>query len=130
MRQFSRFVVVGILNSVWGYSLIFGFMWFFGWTPVVSNVAGYAISLITSFFLHRNFTFESQGKRRYEFVKFVIVFCVAYGANIAALYLLVESYNTNAYLSQILAGFLYVVISFVLNKLFVFVGHISSVRLN
>ena len=126
MRQFSRFVVVGILNSAWGYFLIFGFMFFLGWTPVVSNVAGYAISLVTSFSMHRNFTFESQGKRRYEFGRFVIVFCVAYGANLVALYFFVDSLKTNAYVSQVLAGILYVAISFVLNKLFVFVDHFGD----
>ena len=117
--------MVGVLNSVWGYVLIFGLMFFLGWGPVVSNIVGYAIGLISSFFLHRKFTFESRGKKRYEFVKFVLVFGMAFGGNLALLKILIDSLTINAYLSQILAGLFYVFISFVLNKLFVFVSHVE-----
>jgi putative flippase GtrA len=119
MKIFSRFVLVGILNSALGYSLIFFLMYFVRLSPLTSNIIGYAICLIISYTLQRNFTFASKQNKRQEFVKFLTVFCTAYLVNFLTLSFLIHN-DFNSGLSQIVAGIFYIVTSFTLNKVFVF----------
>jgi putative flippase GtrA len=120
MNQFARFLVVGGLNTVWGYVLIFGFMFLLGWSPELSNVAGYSIGLVTSYLLNRRFTFRSRNPMRGEMVRFALVFLFAYTANLAALLVMVRVLEWNAYMSQVLAGTIYVASAFLLSRTFVF----------
>lgn len=122
MRQFSTYLVVGLLNTAWGYALIFGFMYGLGWSPEASNVAGYAIGLVTSYLLNRTFTFRSRDTKLPEFARFLAIFAVAYLANLAALALLVRVAGVHAGLSQVLAGVVYVTLSYLLNRSLVFRG--------
>jgi putative flippase GtrA len=119
VTQFVRFVLVGILNTAWGYLLIFGFMYFFSLSPTLSNALGYAIGLISSYLLNRLYTFRSKNSKRSEFSRFLVVFGLAYGANYAALRALL-SVGLNPYLSQLAAGIIYVLTSYLLGRAFVF----------
>lgn len=118
--QFSRFVVVGIFNTLLGYAIIFGAMYLLRMSPVASNVSGYSIGLLSSFILNRTFTFRSIGKRSAELARFLAVFAIAVGANLATLYVLVNLFFFHAGFSQVLAGIVYVIISYIMNKNIVF----------
>jgi len=61
-----------------------------------------------------------------RFLKFLVVFSIAYSANFAFLVFLIHIVNFNKGLSQILAGVLYVGVSFFMNKYYVFKAPISS----
>jgi putative flippase GtrA len=122
MRQFSRYVVVGVLNTLWGYLLIFGFMYGLGWSPQASNVMGYAIGLVTSYALNRRFTFRSDDTTLPEFARFLGTFFIAFAANFATLTVLVEGLKAHAGVSQVLAGIVYVATSYLLSRYFVFRG--------
>lgn len=93
-------------------------------SPEMSNFAGYAIAILVSFLLNRNFTFANKDqppeKRRGELSRFLLVFASAYAANYAVLLLLIYQLGLHAGLSQILAGVIYVGISYFLNARFVF----------
>ncbi|WP_076998639.1 GtrA family protein [Variovorax sp. KK3] len=120
MSQFLRFLTVGVFNTVFGYCIIFACMYLAGLSAEVSNVIGYAVGLTTSYLLNRNFTFRSKQSRRGEVVRFVIVFAIAYMANFLALLLLIRQIGVHEGLSQILAGAVYVLASYAMNKLYVF----------
>ena len=122
MRQFSRYLVVGVLNTLWGYFVIFAFMYGLRWSPEASNIMGYAIGLVTSYALNRRFTFRSADTTAPEFARFLATFFVAFAANFATLALLVRVLEVHAGLSQILAGVVYVGTSYLLNRHFVFRG--------
>lgn len=122
MKQFARFVAVGIVNTLFGYALIFGFMFIAGWSPEASNVAGYAIGLVSSYLMNRSITFRSSNERRSEFVRFLVVFAIAFGANFAALWILLHGLDVRDWLAQILAGVVYVATSYMLNRTYVFGG--------
>jgi putative flippase GtrA len=89
-------------------------------TPEISNVTGYAVGLVASYTLNRTYTFKSQQSRRSELIRFLIVFAVAYGLNFVALLILIHKLGLNSGLSQVLAGVVYVGISFIMNKYYVF----------
>jgi putative flippase GtrA len=94
-------------------------MYFFSLSPTLSNALGYAIGLISSYLLNRSYTFRSKNSKRTEFSRFLIVFGFAYGANYVALRLFL-TVGLNPYLSQLAAGIIYVLTSYLLGKAFVF----------
>lgn len=120
MNQFSRFVLVGIFNTLLGYGVIFSCMYLANMSPETSNVAGYAVGLIASYLLNRSYTFKSKQSRPGEMIRFLIVFIVAYASNFAILIFLIHSINLHAGLSQVLAGVVYVAASYLMNKYYVF----------
>jgi len=117
---FSKFIIVGLLNSVLGYCVIFSSMYLMKISPEASNIMGYSIGLVMSYFLNRNFTFKSNLAKRREFFRFLTVFYMAYGANFFMLLLLIYSFKANYALSQVLAGAVYFLVSFFMNKHYVF----------
>ena len=119
-RQMFRFALVGICNTAFGYGLIFGCMYIAGMSPIASNVVGYGVGLLFAYQLHRSFTFDSKGRRRSEIMRFLIVFGVAYSANLATLYILTRIIHLSGGLSQVFSGTVYVLTSFLLSKFFVF----------
>lgn len=119
MRQFGTFVAVGVFNTALGYFVIFFCMYRLAWDPVVSNAAGYAVGLVSSYLLNRILTFRSSRRTLPEFISFLVVFLLAYGANLALLWILLNV-GVHVGLSQILAGVLYVCASYLANKTLVF----------
>jgi putative flippase GtrA len=126
MPQILVFLIVGVLNTAFGYGVIFAAMYLAGLSPVASNVIGYSVGLIVSYVLHRTFTFKSASKSRTEPVKFLLVFLLAYLANLATLVLLIDHFGLHEALSQVGAGAVYVVSSFLFNKHYVFRGSSSE----
>jgi putative flippase GtrA len=120
MRQFLRFLTVGVFNTVFGYCIIFACMYLAGLSAEASNVIGYAVGLTTSYLLNRNYTFRSKQGHSGEIVRFVVVFAIAYAANFLALLVLIRQLGVHEGLSQILAGGVYVLASYAMNKLYVF----------
>ena len=120
MKQFSRFVTVGVFNTILGYCVIFACMYSAKMSPESSNVAGYAVGLVASYVLNRKYTFKSKQNRRNEMVRFLAVFVVAYASNFAALLILIHGIGMHVGVGQVLAGLIYVFASFFMNKYYVF----------
>lgn len=117
-KLFAKFSLVGAFNAVWGYSLIFFFM-FLGMNPYLSNAICYGIGLIASFFLNKNLVFRSEKKHLTEFLKFFITFLFAYSLNLVILHTLLR-FNYNSYLSQFLAGGVYTMTFYLSSRIWVF----------
>jgi putative flippase GtrA len=120
MKQLSRFVAVGLFNTVLGYFVIFGCMYLVKISPEISNVAGYAVGLVASYILNRKYTFNSKQNQLNEIVRFLAVFFVAYASNFVVLIILIHGVGVHEGASQILAGLIYVIASFIMNKYYVF----------
>lgn len=119
-KQFARFLSVGVLNTLLGYGIIFFAMYGLKFSPEVSNLMGYGVGLLVSFALSKSFTFRSSGAIKPEFARFLIVFAMAYAANLAVLSVAVRFFHWHAGISQVIAGGFYIVCSYFLNKRFVF----------
>lgn len=118
--QFRRYLIVGGLNTAWGYGLIFSFMHFLRWSPIASNIAGYGAGLISSYLFNRVFTFTSPSPKGAEFARFVVVFLTAFSTNLLVLTILVRVLLVNVVLSQAVAVCIYVCVSFQMQRRFVF----------
>jgi putative flippase GtrA len=120
MKQFSRYVGVGLINTVWSYCIIFALMYLAGVSPEASNAIGYGVGLVTSYALNRTYTFASANPKAPEFLRFIGIFALAFAANFTALLLLVHMLRIHAGIAQVGAGVVYVVTSYFCNRNFVF----------
>ena len=115
--QFFSYNIVGIANTIVGFSIIFLLM-LFGVTATESNIIGYAVGSVVSYFLNKKYTFKSKKKSKKEALKFFTVLLISYGLNMLTLQWLLEFLNP--YLSQIFAAIVYTLSSFILVKIVVF----------
>ena len=81
---FFRFIVVGVINTLVGYGVMFGLYNLAGlhtWGDAgywISSAANYIIGSIVSFFLNKYFTFESKEWSWSQVWKFVLNVTVCY----------------------------------------------------
>jgi putative flippase GtrA len=125
MKQLARFLFVGLFNTGFGYCIIFICMYALAFSPELSNVIGYAIGMVVSYGLNRNFTFRSKQRYAPEIRKFVLVFAVSYALNLTLLVFMTRHLHAEKGVSQITAGLAYVVASYLLSKFYAFRDRVS-----
>ena len=120
MNQFLRYICVGVLNTSVGYAIIFACMYILSLDAVMSNFIGYGLGLVVSYMLNKFFTFRTSARSMSEPIKFVMVFGVSYTANLVALIALIDIFHMHKGLAQFPAGVMYIALSYILNKRYVF----------
>lgn len=115
--QFTRYNIVGIANTFVGFSIIFILM-FIGVSATLSNMMGYAVGSIVSYFLNTKYTFGKNSRSKRNAIMFFFVLGISYLINLITLQILLKFIN--AYLTQLISAIAYTVSSFILSKLFVF----------
>jgi putative flippase GtrA len=115
--QFLKYNLVGIVNTLTGFSIILGLM-YMGFSATISNVIGYAIGAVISYALNSKYTFDSSRKHQETMIKFFIVLGIAYILNFMTLQWLLMAMNP--YTAQLGAATVYTVSSFVMARYFVF----------
>ena len=115
----ARFLAAGVINTVVGFSVIIVLM-LMGIDAITSNIAGYAIGLLLSFTLNRQFVFLAHGKVSREFATFLVAFGVSFGANLACLQLLITRLAVSPFAAQVVAAAVYSCLMFVICRYFVF----------
>lgn len=116
--MFVKYLGVGVVNTLFGFGLIFALM-FFGLSPELANLVGYGFGVCLSYVLNKTFTFKSKAKNKAQFFKFVASMLIAYILNFIALKLLL-GLEVNAYLAQVVAGGVYTISGFLLSKFWSF----------
>ena len=81
---FFRFILVGVINTMVGYTVMFS-LWnlagLHAWGDVgywVSSAANYVVGSIVSFFLNKHFTFRNREKGSAVVVRFIVNISVCY----------------------------------------------------
>jgi putative flippase GtrA len=114
--QVLRFILVGVLNTAFGYSCFVLFLYF---------GAHYALAMFLATVVGVLFNFKTIGKlvfRRDEnkrFIKFLAVYCIQYLLNISLIAAFTRA-GLSAYVAGAISLVLVAAVSFVLNKKFVF----------
>ena len=75
----SRFIIVGVANTVIGTSVMFMAYNLFGLGYWISSALNYIVGSIFSYFANKYFTFKSEKKSWNEIVRFVVNITVCYG---------------------------------------------------
>lgn len=118
--QFIKFGLVGFSNTLISYG-VYSILTLLGVPYVLSNIFGFIISVINSFYWNNKYVFKNEGsKKRNLFLTFIKTF-IAYGttgivlSNIL-LVILVEKFNFSKFISPILILIVTIPLNFVINK--------------
>ncbi len=97
MDKLFRFIIVGIINTVVGTTIMFGLYNLFGCSYWFSSAMNYTLTSILSFFLNKYFTFKNTERSIKQVLRFAlniaICYLLAYG--IAKPLVLLALSNTN-----------------------------------
>lgn len=82
-KTFLKFIVVGVINTLFGTAIMFAFYNILGLSYWISSAANYVFGSILSYFLNKNFTFQNNEKGIAPIARFVvnitICYAIAYG---------------------------------------------------
>ena len=115
----ARYAGSGVINTIIGFIVIFSVM-ALGFTPIVSNIAGYAVGFTLGFVLSKKFVFRSNGHFVAESVRYLFAFVISFLCNLFVLRLAL-SLNFHAVVAQVAAAISYTLLMYILLRLFVFV---------
>lgn len=120
LLQPFRFILVGIVNTLVGLSVIFAAKGVAGLDDFVSNLLGYGLGLLLSFFLNKEWTFRHNGRISPTAMRFGIGFLLSYTANLMTVYGLRDGVGLNSYLAQALGIAPYTLIFYLTCRYYVF----------
>lgn len=131
---FFRFILVGIVNTIVGYGVMFGLWNLAGlhtWGSAgywISSAANYIVGSVVSFFLNKHFTFRNQEKGAKVVLRFIlnisVCWLIAYGlaqpAVTWALSGLALSPQVQGNLTMLIGSGLFVVLNYFGQRFFAF----------
>lgn len=83
-RTFLKFILVGVVNTLFGTAIMFGFYNLLHLSYWISSAANYFFGSILSYFLNKRFTFQNREKGAGTLIRFVleisVCYLIAYGA--------------------------------------------------
>lgn len=127
LAYLTRYAGSGVINTIIGFVVIFCAM-ALGFSPMISNVLGYASGLMLGFAFSRKFVFRSNGHFVTESVRYLISFIISFLFNLMVLRLAMDFLNLNAVISQLAAAAGYTLVMYILTRLFVFEPKAISVK--
>ncbi|EXI73320.1 MAG TPA: GtrA family protein [Candidatus Accumulibacter phosphatis] len=85
-QKFARFLMVGVVNTIAGYSVILLLQYGAGLSPLAANAGGYLVGWAVSYVLSRRFVFQSKRSHSDSLPRYVIAALSCYGINAAVLH--------------------------------------------
>lgn len=80
-NSFTRFLLVGVLNTLVGLTAIYLLLNLLGLNYWLATFLGNSTGAVVSYVLNKTFTFRHKGTIRESFWKFVLVILVCYGVS-------------------------------------------------
>ena len=118
--QFITFNIIGLTNTLLT-TLLFFLLIYLENNYINSLFFVYFIGILFSFYMNKNFTFKyASSNTMVLFIKMCSSYIIIFMLNVGLLFILIEKILINKYLAQIIAMFLLIIISFMLQKFFVF----------
>ena len=117
--SFFKFVVVGVTNTTGGYAF-YAVLLALGVNYALALTLEYVVGIAYGFLLNKRWTFKAQGEPAQQAWRFAALYGFIYMLNVTLLMLLVERWTLSPYLAQIfILGFL-TLLSFVVQKRWIF----------
>lgn len=114
-KQIINFIIVGIFNTIFGYS-IYALFIFLGFSYIIAVLFATLLGILFNFRTIGKYVFNSSNN---GFFKFALVYAIVFIINIVVIKIL-KDFGLNDYISGLLAIVPASIISFILNKYFVF----------
>ena len=113
----SRYIFVGIWNTIVGYSLFTMFAFAFHSSQyLLSLTLSTALAGANSYLTQRLFVWQSSQKMKQEIIRFSVIFIGQFFVNAALLYVLVEQFGYHPLWTQYLLGAVIIISTYYLNK--------------
>jgi putative flippase GtrA len=128
VRTFLTYSLVGAINTIVAY-LTYALLIYIGIHYTISLAMDYIVGIFLGLFLHKNYTFKLDKSKKIDINilgKSIILGVITYIVNIFLLYVLIDVYKHNEYLSQIIALIVVVVMSFLFYKFYIFFNLIND----
>lgn len=77
-KTFWKFILVGIVNTIFGTTIMFVAYNVFNFSYWISSAANYILGSILSYFLNKYFTFQNKSKNIKTIFKFIVNISVCY----------------------------------------------------
>jgi putative flippase GtrA len=117
-RQPASFLIVGVANTLIGYSIILGAL-ALGLDTVPANILGYAAGVLAGFMMNSGWTFSFNGPVVPALARYLLAFIAAWSLNIAIV-LSLEAVAVSPYLAHAAGVPVYTVAFYLLSRHFVF----------
>ena len=122
MKQFMRYLAAGSVNTLVAYLTVILLTEILNMQLLISNLTGYLLGICCSYLLNRYYVFRLKGTKDMKSLSlFIMVFLLAYGANISALLLFSHIMKLSTYLSQFAAMGIYSIVFYFLCREYVFI---------
>ena len=130
--QFVKYCMVGVLNTLVTYGVIYLCKSFLGMNLYVCNALGYLAGLTNAFFCNKSWVFKSSGSYRREMTRFFAGFAICYALQFILVWMLTESeFGSLEFMicgivisgygiATVLGNIVYTLANFVYNKLVTF----------
>ena len=115
-NKFIKYLLVGVVNTVFGYS-VFALLIYFNLHYLIASIFATIAGVLFNFKTIGRIVFKSNNNSL--IIKFIAVYLITFTINLGGLKIF-NSYHINMYLSGFLLIILCTPISFVLNNKFVF----------
>lgn len=121
-----KFVMVGIVNTLIGTTIMFGFYNVFNLNYWISSASNYIIGSLVSYLLNKNFTFRFREKGYYSLLRFIIniltCYLLAYGIAKPIMHWILSDFNKTIQenISMLLGMCLFVVFNYLGQRFFAF----------
>ena len=116
----KRYLIVGFFSATITLTIIYSLKWTVNLSDVYANIFGYSVGLIFSFNVNKNWTFNYNDQTQFIYFKFLLVFAIAYFANLNVVLICINYLNINSYISHALGVPAYTVLGYLGNRFFVF----------
>ncbi|MES2618782.1 MAG: GtrA family protein [Bacteroidota bacterium] len=115
----TRYAGSGLINTAVSFVVILSAM-ALNFSPMISNILGYAVGFTMGFVLSKKFVFRSNGHFVTESVRYMLAFLTSFLVNLLVLHVALSYLSFNAVTAQVLAAASYTLLMYVLTRLLVF----------
>jgi putative flippase GtrA len=123
IKELFSFYCIGIVNTALTYGIYAGLV-YLGIYHQLALIADYAFGIVFSYFFNKHITFGIVSRTNFFMMfRMVISYVPILFINMALLWVLVDKNKANKYVSQIVSLVVCAILSFVVQKLFVFNIH-------
>lgn len=122
IRQFFKFAVVGVLNTLINLSVLYVLTEFLRVYYILSAVFAFLVAVTNSFIWNKLWTFKENLSYHAttKYIKFILISVAALIFNLSILYILTEFFHIYYLVSQVIAILFSLWINFFGNKLWTF----------
>lgn len=118
-KKVIRFLISGGVNTAFGYCC-FAVLMFFTGEKEISVTLNLIISIFFNYNMSSHFVFQDKSINLRKILKFYAVYFITYPLNLLHLYVTVDIFGWNVYLSQFTTLLYMPLINFILQKNFIF----------